>query len=718
MTLTAFSLAVLRFAAIVMPAWIAAHSLRASLIRAADAGSSPRAKATGETLLAEAVMTLSVLLVASESLGLFGLDRIGPLIGTLWFVAGLSWRLARSRASAGPGRREPSPVRSTNVGGGLPVTPLNAAASSRPASARSPLARLAPAAVAVVVVSAQWSLQTANALGSGMLSFDTLWYHMPFAADFAQKGSVTAIQFTQADPFVAYYPANSELFHALGLLALRGDFLSPLLNLMWLALALLAAWCIGRPWRVQALTLTAGCLVMSLPVLSSTQPGEAFNDAAGLASLLAGVALLVNASTDRSALIVAGLALGLAVGTKLTFLVPVLCLLVAFVVLSAPRHRTRTLLVLGLPLLLTGGWWYLRNLIAVGNPFGLRLHLGPLQLPGPASPLADASQQTVASQIGHLSLWSSRFAPGLDHAFGPLWPVVLAVCLLAIIAGLLAVGDARVRALALVAALTGISYLLLPTGATGIQRGTNQFAVNLRYAMPAVALGIVLIPLIVRLRAPRLLTLLGPAFVLLLALSQLEHSLWPTQTARHGAFLVACSLVGAALWWGRALWRSAARSGRRTTRLALACGLLLAVAAGAFVAQRHYYRRRYLVGDSANPALGTIYRWAQSVGHARIALYGSVEQYPLFGARDTNAVDYLGAHTAGGGYRPIASCTAWRRRLRTGRYDYVVLSTAPTRATPVAWTAQDPAATLLLHPAADYFVFKLDRRAAATPTCA
>jgi hypothetical protein len=100
-------------------------------------------------------------------------------------------------------------------------------------------------------------LATADALGGGMLSFDVLWYHMPFAAVFAQTGSVTGIQFTQADPFVAYYPASAELFHAIGIVALRNDFLSPLLNLLWMALALLAAWCTGRRWRVEPLTLAA-----------------------------------------------------------------------------------------------------------------------------------------------------------------------------------------------------------------------------------------------------------------------------------------------------------------------------------------------------------------------------------------------------------------------------------------------------------------------------
>ena len=45
-----------------------------------------------------------------------------------------------------------------------------------------------------------------------------------------------------------FYPQNSELVHAVGMVLGGRDFFSVFLNLGWLALALLAAWCIGRPY--------------------------------------------------------------------------------------------------------------------------------------------------------------------------------------------------------------------------------------------------------------------------------------------------------------------------------------------------------------------------------------------------------------------------------------------------------------------------------------
>ncbi len=216
-----------------MPAWLFARTLRIAL-----AGGFSGATA----LLADAIAALSALLVCCELLGLVGLFRTGPTIAALWLLALAGLGLARH--GSGDSRRATEPS----------TTPAPAPA---PSAARPPGSTLA-ARIGVVVVAAQWLLQSANSLGSGMLNFDTLWYHMPVAAQFARTGSVTAIQFTLADPYVAYFPSNSELLHALGIVALHGDFLSPLLNLLWLSIALLGAWCLGQRWRVEPLTLLAG----------------------------------------------------------------------------------------------------------------------------------------------------------------------------------------------------------------------------------------------------------------------------------------------------------------------------------------------------------------------------------------------------------------------------------------------------------------------------
>ena len=145
---------------------------------------------------------------------------------------------------------------------------------------------IAVAAAAVVV--AHWAEPAQESMDIGMYYQDTTWYHMSFSGRFAQTGEVGPLHFT--DPLklaVWFYPQNSELLHSIGIVALDNDFLSTLINLGWLALSLLAAWCIGRPYAVGAATLVGAAVVLDSEMLVGSQAGNAPNDIAGLFFLLA-----------------------------------------------------------------------------------------------------------------------------------------------------------------------------------------------------------------------------------------------------------------------------------------------------------------------------------------------------------------------------------------------------------------------------------------------
>src|SRR5690606_4283323 len=117
-------------------------------------------------------------------------------------------------------------------------------------------------------------------LGTGMTGFDTTWYHGPFAAAFASSGDTWQLHFIAPQFLAWFYPANGELFHALGILAFDRDLLSPLLNLGWLAGCLVSCWCIGRPYGVGPWSLALGAAALSLPAFHD-QAGEARNDIVG-----------------------------------------------------------------------------------------------------------------------------------------------------------------------------------------------------------------------------------------------------------------------------------------------------------------------------------------------------------------------------------------------------------------------------------------------------
>ena len=197
------------------------------------------------------------------------------------------------------------------------------------------------------MVAAAWMVPTLGSLAGGMDRADTLWYHMPLAARFADGAHFGAIDYFDPIFFASYYPANSEVVHAVPLLAFDRDILSPLLNLGWLALGLTAAYAIGRPYGVGPQSLIGGAIALGAQNLVEFQAGEALNDIVGVALILArrggarerlggattgserevGARRAVCAKARRSApaLAVAGLAAGLAAGTKLSFLAPVTC---------------------------------------------------------------------------------------------------------------------------------------------------------------------------------------------------------------------------------------------------------------------------------------------------------------------------------------------------------------------------------------------------------
>jgi len=298
-------------------------------------------------LLASLVLTLALVTLLSELLGSMGQFRRGPM------VAG---GLLTGALAAGLGR--PRTIRFTR---------------------QSPNAATLTAASLAVVVAARWTIGSANSLRSGVFTEDSIQYHLPFAATFAQSGWLSRLHYAWLDPVWTFYPFGSEIFHAMGMEAFGRDVLSPLLNLGWLTIALLAAWCCGARWDAGPLTLAAGGVVFSLPMLTDSQPGSANSDAACLALLPAAVGLLFTVADTGGGYLLVGLAAGLAAGTTLYALPPVVGL-TAGVVLFDRTTVPRKLTLGFLGLFAGGGYWYLRNLIVLGNPVpGFKF--GPLHLP-------------------------------------------------------------------------------------------------------------------------------------------------------------------------------------------------------------------------------------------------------------------------------------------------------------------------------------------------
>ena len=351
-----------------------------------------------------------------------------------------------------------------------------------------------------------------------MFGGDTTWYHMPFSARFAQEGSIWHLYLTDPLRLAAwFYPQSSELVHGAAIVLMKSDWLSPLINLFWLAVALLAAYCIGRPYRVGPATLVATAIVLDSGVMIETQPGEGRNDIMGLAFLIVFVAFLINghqrrapaagavedapdptaALLDKGPLVMAGIAAGLAISVKLTFLAPVGVIAAGVIIFSGRGRRLTTAWVMGLAMFVVGGYWYVRAAIKTGgNPIP-QLGWGPLNLPRPDQmPLDPRPRFSVAHYITDPTIYRKWFFPELDNALGPLFPLILVIAFAAAVYLLFRSRNRILRVIGAAALLTAVVYVFTPLTAAGQEGSPTGFFTNTRYLIPGLALALGLLPIV------------------------------------------------------------------------------------------------------------------------------------------------------------------------------------------------------------------------------
>jgi hypothetical protein len=598
--------------------------------------------------LAESVCGFAAVIVVAESLGSVSELKRWPVVGALVCVGAVAGIISRRYATA--------------------------AAAEPPQPQRGGRAPIAFALIAVVLAVSRSFQSAVDALHSGMLSFDTLWYHLPFAARFVQDGSLTHLHYVGNGP-TTFYPANGEVVHALGMLLFHGDVLSPVVNVAWLALALLAGWCVGRPYGVAPATMLATCLVAFLPVLGGAQAGTAGTDVAVLALLVAAVALLVNGLGSPAALGLAAVSAGLAAGTKLDAWSTVVALGILVVVLARGR-RLGTSLRWVAGVAVASGYWYVRNLAAVGNPFPW---FGGGILPSTTAP-SDCGRTSVAHYLPHPGFLSAHVLPQLAPALGARWWLVVGLAAIGTAAALLSPRP-LIRGLAVVALVGAAAYLFTPATAGGHE--ARCFSFNTRFATPSLALGLILLPItLAGRRFGPLLSVLSLALTLALTVHP-SHELAPLVGA-VGLLAVACFLgIGAQ------------RVVPRAANVALVVAVALLAVLGGRHEQQAYAHGRYVAATFSDPIAPVAAR-LRHVHDARIAVIGLSEHYPIYGPDLSNRVRYP-AHRDAARFTPYSTCRGWLLALADGHYDYVVTARESTAASPAAaWTRRYPGARELL----------------------
>jgi hypothetical protein len=634
--------------------------------------------------LAEVVIGMSMLILVAELFGVLGLFKEVPLLLGL-VAAGVGttiWARRRGLPEARPTREARSSVIMVAIG---------------------------IAAAALVVI--HWAHPTGQAVDQGMYYQDTTWYHMSFSARFEQTGHVGPLHFTDPLKLAAwFYPQNSELLHGIGIVFLKTDFLSPLINLMWVALCLLAAWCVGRPYAIGGVTILGAAVVLDSEMLVGSQAGQAPNDIAGLFFLMTALAFLVDGAATAHAsrekpqlepgvvedvpvegdphvlatvgagpLFMAGLAAGLGVGTKITLLATIAALTVGVAILGGRRHWLRALGIWLGGMLITSGFWYGRNIVEALNPFPQIDKLGPINLPGPDQlTLYPRQPHSLSEYYNDPTVWHDKLFPVLHDRLGALWPVILGVVVVALVWAFFRGGSALMRILAVTGMVAGIAYVFTPLTASGSLGDPAGFDANLRYVSPVLIVGFLLLPLIPWFRHGNRPWILIGLFAVLLLQGTVTQSNWEF---KHHAASVALAflIVGVP-----ALLVAGAR--KRVPIVALAVfGLVMAITAVALgrVREDYYLDHRYVTaarpplegGFRSTPEWQPLQDWGRNAKDARIGVVGRASafgQYFFYGNDLSNHVQYLGQELRRGTFRPIVSCQAWRRAVNDGDYDYIV----------------------------------------------
>ncbi len=715
--------------------------------------------------LVESVTAIALLIWLGEILGTFGLFYAWIFVGASALQAVLAKTLLPGGGAVGGPAPEGEPqaarprVLSRGEGGtaGSPRAVLDPPPPAPPAGGPSWLPWVVTAGV-VALVFAHWGLTTKDALDRGIFNFDSLWYHMPYATDMVQSHSVTGLHYTETVFTNWFYPQNSELLHATGILLTHRDTLSLFLNFGFLALSFLAAWCIGRPYGRGHLTVVAAAIVLECHTLVVREPGAAKNDLVAAALLLAAVAILVNgmrvsrgwrgAGGSRTArglpagppapgqdpgadprvlapgspavtgptgpdafawpIAAAGLATGLAVGTKSTAVAMAAALTFAVIALAPSGRRLKAFGWWFVPALLGGGYWYLRNLIIAGNPLPQATRIGPISLPHPERLQEGRPNFNIVHYATDTGIWRHYFEPGLHQAFGSLWPLVI---LAAVAGGLLALlrgHDKIVRWAGGVALFGMLAYVFTPLSAAGIDGAPVGFSINIRYVIPPLLLGVVLLPLAIRrLDGWRQWTLLGALLLVLVVTDRSDAALRDPARTFGIPLAIVFVVIPAALIW--LYFRPAADRRRLSLVLSGFAALALLVLALGYPLQHHYLEDRFdATSEVPGLQLDSAYQWARDKSHARIGLAGTTAgflSYGFYGTDLSNHVIYLGEKGPHGAYNAIPTCAAFRTAVNAADLDYLVTTPFlnfihtgdPIPSPEATWLRHDPAATPIKH---------------------
>jgi len=509
-------------------------------------------------------------------------------------------------------------------------------------------------------------------LGQAPGGTDVWTYHLAFPAEWHLWHDLRASFQNTGDPGPPYYPHHSGLFAHLLLTTLSSDILARFHQvILWIA-GMFALYSGMKNLKISDLSaITATSLVAAMPLVASWLT-VAFADIS-----LAGSIALVFYSITRlkvnntfHAVFTFGMATGLASGFKAFGAFYSLPLIIwgLFIIL---QNKKDIFLRLGLwfsGAMLSGSFWFLRNLFLNGNPlFPYQLELaGNTIFPG----LYNRTQ--VLSHGFHSFNFMGEFTfHALMKSIGV--PGFL-LCLSLVLCVFLSIAKHRYHFIVFLPFIMGIQFLILP------YRYHPRFLLS-AFWMSAPAAGFLFDNII------KFLDTSKNKFLFLLSIITVSVLVTPYSPFKS-AIIIPCSLLLLLIIHrvSISLSKTAINIHRFVGMISII--ILLSLVAG-FPGILNYYENNKWNSHSSD--LGKIAIWlteiSHKINHLEIAFTGFNTPYPLFGPHFCNSVRFISwdgiarkSWTGNIAYEPPAqtkSIEAWERLLEDIPIDLIVIGTIP-----------------------------------------
>ncbi|MDO8282525.1 MAG: hypothetical protein Q7U10_07875 [Thermodesulfovibrionia bacterium] len=315
---------------------------------------------------------------------------------------------------------------------------------------------------ALVIINVCWLIFIGYLFPS--YTWDALWYHLPIVGHILQSGAIIENPANfMIDTFINIFPKNMELIFLWNVIFLKSDVITDLSQLPFTLIGVITTYSIATKLKInERYALYSSFLFFFTPIIIM-QSTTNYIDIAVSVLLLVTINFLLYENHDfhikllnierqpdrKIPILMAGISAGILLGSKGSGPLFAILFSLAIIVQEIIKHRRKVyatgsslknnilrhslgpyILYFFIPLLLIGGYWFIKNWLLYGNPvypmeiavFGKTIFKGLYK--GIIDP-APAVIQNASSLAGLIYVWMERVEYYLYDSrlsgFGPIW---------------------------------------------------------------------------------------------------------------------------------------------------------------------------------------------------------------------------------------------------------------------------------------------------------